>query len=288
MEKKQTLLSNLVPITSVTPESAEVKDLYESFTGNLPDPQFARLNVALAELLKCFGFDRKKIVGIRDKLLDVRKTLRDCPETFLSAQFKTGMDACFARFEQENRAAEEHSAHKQTLQTLSNSSMAFADPAALAKTLQDVHMHVVRYGEDRLRHEIRTVLMGAVVPNLPIIVIIRNLADCTLPFRDLFLMFYVNHQGSPNYFAVLEESVTDVTQYVPFGNLVAVLRSKTVSNADKQKAAQDYIRSSVLGVQHRIQGHWTIMASIHNTTPSQFAQDFDVLKGQKPDCVFEL
>jgi hypothetical protein len=288
MEQKQTLLSNLVPVTSLSPDSSEVKDLYESFTANLAGPQFTQLNAALTELLKCFRFDRKKIVGVRDKLLDIRKTLKDCPETFLSVQFKTDVEASFARFEQENRAAEEHSAHKQTLQTLSSSLMALTDPSALATTLQDVHTHVVRYGEDRLRHEIRTVLMGIVVPTLPILVIIRNLADCSLPFRDPFLMFYVNHQGNPNYSAVLEESVADVTQYVPFGSLVSIFRSTTVTAADKQKAAYDHIQSSMLAVQYRMQGHWTIMASLHNGTPSQFAQDFDVLKGQRSDCVFEL
>ena len=90
------------------------------------------------------------------------------------------------------------------------------------------------------------------------------------------------------YFAVLEEVVQNVNLFGPFVQLKADLSSATILPVDKKKKVVEHIRDSLLTFQYNVQGHWTIISHGTGILYSEFAQKFDMLKGQRPDCVFEL
>ncbi len=287
MSQQPTLMSNLQPITGLSPESPESTSLYQAFIDNLAGAQFDMLKDALRELLQYARLDRKKIDAVKQKLLDVQKDLGDFPPTLFGGQARTALQICLDQFEQERKIYQRHCSHKQAFQTLSYSSITMSNPAGFVATLSDLHQHVAGYGEDKLKHDVRSCLAAHVVETLPIIVLIRQLGDKDLQGADVLLV-YLNKVVGVNYFAVLEEAVQVVNQFGPFVQLTRDLASPSISPVDKKQAALRHVRDSLLTFQYNVQAHWTIIAHGVGSFSSEFAQKFDILKGKRQDRVFEL
>jgi|GEM_PF-6871437 len=287
MHNKNTLLSDLQPITNLSPDSQESIALYQFFIDNLIGSQFDVLKNALKELLQYARLDRKKIDTIKQRLLDVQKDLGDFPLALFGGQPRSVLQTCLDQVEQERKRYQQYCAHKQALQTLSSSPMVMSNQSSFVSTLSDLHQHIVGYGEDKLKHDVRSCLVVHVIETLPVIVLIRQQGDKDLQASDV-LLAYLNKTTGMNYFAVLEEVVQNVNLFGPFVQLKADLSLVTTSFADKKKKVIEHIRDSLLTFQYNVQGHWTIISHGTGILYSEFAQKFDTLKGQRPACVFEL